>query len=1081
MSMIIYLTGLASLCTGIFLIRKSDEKQNAVVYLVFTAVLFMIVQSVEAGIINLIPFISINAIIFGCLHIFEGSVLWYFIIFKKKRQSYFFKITDVMALVILAVFVVIVAVRQFGIALDDFNFGFSDPERHYMFSDPARHYMFARDVADNGHLTSLYFSALNSGLIMNALHGIIHSFSFYKIFILFEIGILFLNGAMFWISVRRHLENKFSAIIGIILAVVYMLGYPWNSMVFGAAYLSTSILCITMIVFLLDVYFYNVFYSNKMVIALLFASCYALLCSYSLFVPPALGCIFLLFIYKYIRRKSIPVKRLFIIGGVLLTVCLFIGIAFLYFWLVRGVLDKQLDALSWWGYTYGTPYADFLFAIPFCILWIIKSVKSKTVNMECIILFVFLSYIFVFFLGNYFGKVSAYYYYKNYYILWLAVFLIVLRAMISLKDEQTFMFSYLIAWGALFLVYISSAGKRLPQDYNLDLAASSDGQTASNYFGLYNFNIVYGHNGTLSKSVKDLYMKAAKLSEETGEFIPYIGEYAESEWTYFALAATVHRNVLAGKNYEAAVEELQKYPYILSVECEEPMVNVSKFLNTLPIEYENESGKIYKMDITQTTEEALKSDTDIDIILRYGLPKLERMGWVEQDEYVNSLQVIKKISKLGLDKEDFLYPELGSAKIENSVSNLKDNYYSGRTSITFTGSTSEELQQVINDNPGTAINICSKRITLNGTIVLQNNTIINGNGVILEGYGLEYAFKGKNISDICLNDIHIEGKINYGIYLTDCNNITISECKINRMLQKAICIIGNTKGLNVSNNEMQFNNAGSLYLAGNVTEGLIASNNITDNGGMSEWMSAIVLTDVMPCNRYDIEEASGREYDIQQRDGIDDQKNCPHDIIMRNNNISNNNTLGIFSSGAYKCYVIDNRICQNGYGGLRLDYGTIGFCLEGNFFNGNGDAYSPGIVLDNSAYNILRSNIITNNYVGIKLMRASVRNLIMENVVYGGENNVYHLYAIEIGTGSEGDINENFDISPSYENIVCRNNISGNHYSGIFIDKGCYVNDVFDNIILGSQTFSVEAISDMFNSIINNTSNADVMNTYYGN
>ena len=48
----------------------------------------------------------------------------------------------------------------------------------------------------------------------------------------------------------------------------------------------------------------------------------------------------------------------------------------------------------------------------------------------------------------------------------------------------------------------------------------------------------------------------------------------------------------------------------------------------------------------------------------------------------------------------------------------------------------------------------------------------------------------------------------------------------------------------------------------------------------------------------------------------------------------------------------------------------------------------------------------------------------------------------------------------------------GNHYTGIFIDKDCYVNDVFDNMIMEVRTFSVEAVSQMFNSIINNMSNA---------
>ena len=41
MGLVIYLIGLVALYTGIFGVHKSNEKQNAVIYLVFTAVLFI--------------------------------------------------------------------------------------------------------------------------------------------------------------------------------------------------------------------------------------------------------------------------------------------------------------------------------------------------------------------------------------------------------------------------------------------------------------------------------------------------------------------------------------------------------------------------------------------------------------------------------------------------------------------------------------------------------------------------------------------------------------------------------------------------------------------------------------------------------------------------------------------------------------------------------------------------------------------------------------------------------------------------------------------------------------------------------
>lgn len=312
--------------------------------------------------------------------------------------------------------------------------------------------------------------------------------------------------------------------------------------------------------------------------------------------------------------------------------------------------------------------------------------------------------------------------------------------------------------------------------------------------------------------------------------------------------------------------------------------------------------------------------------------------------------------------------------------------------------------------------------------------------------------------------------MDYGIYLIDCSEVSLSECRINGMRQKAVCVIGDANGVNIESNEMSQNGAGGLYLAGNVSECRIWDNNITGNGGSSKWMSGIVLTGIVPEDKYNIWETFDAEHNVPQRDNIYNQTDCPHDLIITENKISNNGSVGIYSDGAYKGYVSGNTISQNNGGAISLEYGTLGFYLDGNYCESNGASMYPGIALDNAAYNILRNNVITDHSVGIKMVQASARNLIMENIVQGGANEVCYQYAIEVGTGTGED--GTVDAGASYENIICRNSIMGNHYTGIFIDKDCYVNDVFDNMIMEVRTFSVESVSHMFNSIINNTSNA---------
>lgn len=154
----------------------------------------------------------------------------------------------------------------------------------------------------------------------------------------------------------------------------------------------------------------------------------------------------------------------------------------------------------------------------------------------------------------------------------------------------------------------------------------------------------------------------------------------------------------------------------------------------------------------------------------------------------------------------------------------------------------------------------------------------------------------------------------------------------------------------------------------------------------------------------------------------------------------------------------------------------------GRMEDGSAKAKLPGVSLDNTAYNILENNIVTGNYGGgIKMVRTAVRNLISENIIRDnnmGQNDVYHFFGIEAGYAAADVETGDLDFAPDFENIICRNSITGNHYAGVFIGADCYVNDVFDNVIMEPGEFAVEAVSTKFNSIINNISNAEIRNEY---
>lgn len=511
-------------------------------------------------------------------------------------------------------------------------------------------------------------------------------------------------------------------------------------------------------------------------------------------------------------------------------------------------------------------------------------------------------------------------------------------------------------------------------------------------------------------------------------------------------------------------------------------------------------------DVQEEQNLIFTNDINTDVLTRHALPKFERMEVNDQNQFVNNLQVMKKIELLNLDKEGFLYPERAISNIENSSNVSIDVYSEGKETIIFQGTTSEELQEVMTNHPNAVIDIHTEQIEMQAPITLQNDTIIKGNGVKLHGNNIEYAFIGEQVSNIYINDICVEGDISYGLYFIECNNINVSDCKLNGLLQKPICIIGSTKGISISNNVMHDNQAGGLYISGDVSNGIIELNDIRNNGGTSNWMAGIVLTNVMSTDKHNIWETFDEAHHFPYKENLYAQLDCPHDIIVRNNRVMSNNASGIYSDGAYMCYVLNNTVSQNDKEGICLDYGTIGFYLRENTFDGNGQrirqtdddlrmdfvldagrmedgsakAKLPGVSLDNTAYNILENNIVINNYGGgIKMVRTTVRSLIMENIIKNnnmGQNDIFHFFGIEVGAAIADVESTDMDFTPDYENIICRNSITGNHYSGIFIGEECYVNDVFDNVIMEPQMFAVEAISLKFNSIVNNISNSGIRN-----
>lgn len=495
----------------------------------------------------------------------------------------------------------------------------------------------------------------------------------------------------------------------------------------------------------------------------------------------------------------------------------------------------------------------------------------------------------------------------------------------------------------------------------------------------------------------------------------------------------------------------------------------------------------------------------ISLIKENNLPALSRMSEEDTKKYMSELQVLKKIEKLGIDPAQFETPELNWKNTYNTVDNTINNRTKYQNDVRFNGSTASELNALIATSDSAYITIESDKIILDETINLKSDIGINASKTefVPGSMVIDKAVMAEDCDNISLDYFKLEnGGYNYALYIIRTNNFSIKGCTFSKSTYKGLVVMGTCTNFVMLDNNVTYNGNGGVFLNGNISNGIIKNNDIEENYGTRNLTAGMVMTSMTIDDYY-------TAYNEFKDEHLYDLLDTPHDIVLYQNRVQHNNSSGIYSDGAYNIYIIENIIYKNEKEGMCLDYGTFGAYVHNNVVRQNGGRFRqtdedleadfvtsfgrledgsspaklPGISIDNSAYNIILNNNVNQNYgSGIKSVRSAYRNVIMENTVSDnnyGENEKFHFFGIEIGHASTPDEPViGLDFTASYENIVCRNVVTGPDYAGVFLEIESYCNDVFDNVIMGSEKFAIECHSTLFNSIVNNTLNQEVLNLY---
>ena len=436
---IIYIFTVIFLLVSTLLIKKSEKERNILLSITITTIVFTIYNILIAFLFSIIK-IPCNLLVLSIANTIIASILTFLIIKKKEKQKYYIRIKDIVCLIVLLVVIISIGLTNYKVPM----------QIKYQTTDPAVHYEFAKDFYNTKTLkwdSNMPAAAVNTAILFDTFDFVVQEDSFYVLFILFDLGILFLIGAVFYLGIIAKIKSIKISIITFILGVIFLCGYPLNSVIFGYSYLTVGILyLVTLIVTAIE---YKTKELNTVFLCFeMFFINFGLFFSYYFFVPVVYLALGLYMLFDMLKnRKNKKVLSIFTKENILKVIVILVvpSILGLIYFVLPGIIKNEgtaLSAISSEGYIYRDLYSNFVLFAPLAIFYVLYNLKNKK-NSFSTVLFIISSVFTLFLLKKGLkGEVSSYYYYKMYFLLWILVFYMNVKALLILDENKNTLFSY---------------------------------------------------------------------------------------------------------------------------------------------------------------------------------------------------------------------------------------------------------------------------------------------------------------------------------------------------------------------------------------------------------------------------------------------------------------------------------------------------------------------------------------------------------------------------------------------------------------------------------------------------------------
>lgn len=386
MAAIVYGILFAACLMGIICYPKIEGKINGVKAFVAGGTGILVVQGAAGGLFSLLHVRAVLLCV-GMIMLLAAAGLWYGIWRKKRMQRLFFRMADVVSLLVLALAVCLVSVHMFG----------ADLNLQYPGAGAAENFAAAMRIVRGDAVENAGFATVIEAVFIRMYASVTKSALYFKGFILADIFLHLMEVWMFYVVMISLSEKKVVRMLAPFFCIFYFWGYPA----------------------------YNYMMGND-----------------DFFVGCAIGVLFVFYVLRLpavqgkLKQMPVFVRAL---PWVLFAVAL-----------VGAALVNSFAGAAGEREMYASMYGDLIFFVP-VVLYVCYYAffKGKAGRALCGISLAMLVCVVILYVFWYNERISNYDYYRNYAVLWLFGWLLAALALdISAETKelpQFFSYAGLIA------------------------------------------------------------------------------------------------------------------------------------------------------------------------------------------------------------------------------------------------------------------------------------------------------------------------------------------------------------------------------------------------------------------------------------------------------------------------------------------------------------------------------------------------------------------------------------------------------------------------------------------------------------